>query len=145
MEMNLHDPTWESANSQPGFRWQRARVFGEQLGASVYEIPPGEMTWKYHYELGVDELLVVVSGTPHLRTPDGERQLRDGDCILMPEGPDGAHQVINRTDRPVRVLIVGNWRLPRVTFYPDANEIKVRWSPAADDQAMWKLGDAIDY
>lgn len=145
MEMNLFGSDWLAQNNEPGFRWRRMRVAGDHLGASLYEIAPGETTWKYHYEINVDELLVVVQGQPHLRTPLGERALREGDCILLPAGPDGAHQVVNRTDEPVRVLIVGNWSIPRAVLYPDSNEIKVRWTPAPDDVGTWRMDDVIDY
>ena len=121
------------------------RVAGDALGASLYELPPGERTWKYHYEVGNDELLVVVSGRPTLRTPQGEEELRPGDCVLFPQGPAGAHQVLNASDEPARVLIVSNFALPRATFYPNTDEIKVRWSAKPDDTLMWRRQDAVDY
>lgn len=61
----------------------------------LYELAPGETTFPYHYELGNDELLVVVAGRPTLRDPDGERELQPGDCVLFPSGPTGAHQLTN--------------------------------------------------
>ena len=64
------DRTWPP--ERPGYAWRRKRVAGESLGASLYELPPGQRTFPYHYELGNDELPVVVSGRPTLRTPDGE-------------------------------------------------------------------------
>ena len=59
-----------------GFRRSSARV-GTQLGAarsglSVYELPPGQAVSPYHYEHPAEEWLLVVSGTPTLRHPDGE-------------------------------------------------------------------------
>ena len=35
----------------------------------------------------------MLSGSPTLRGPDGERVLRAGDVVCFPVGPDGAHQV----------------------------------------------------
>jgi uncharacterized cupin superfamily protein len=55
-----------------------------------------------------------VSGRPTLRTPDGERELREGDLVVFPEGPDGAHQVANRTDAEARVLIVSTITQPDI-------------------------------
>jgi uncharacterized cupin superfamily protein len=145
MPINLLGEDWSSKNDQPGYRWRRMRIAGECLGASLYELPPGERTWKYHYEVGNEELLLVVLGRPTLRDPDGERELRPGDCVLFPQGPDGAHQVINRSDEPARILIVSNFAIPRAAFYPDSDEIKVRWSPRADDALMWRRDDALEY
>src|SRR5207247_5339845 len=87
MEMNLLDDggwlprSWPPEH--PGFEWRRKRIAGEHLGASLYALPPGEATFPYHYELGNDELLVVIAGTPTLRSTEGERQLKPGDCFLF--------------------------------------------------------------
>ena len=65
MDMNLFDDdgwlprTWPPERA--GFEWQRKRFAGEHLGASLYALPPGQATFPYHYELGNDELLVVVA------------------------------------------------------------------------------------
>src|SRR5437763_10124285 len=110
--------TWLS--ERPGFEWRRKRVAGDHLGASLYALPPGQRTFPYHYELGNDELLVVVSGRPTLRTPEGESELEPGDCVLFPSGPDGPHQLANATGEPVRVLLVSNFALPRGVGQPDS-------------------------
>ena len=47
---------------------------GDVLGASVYELGPGNFAI-YHFHHGAEELLVVLRGTPTLRTPEGERVL----------------------------------------------------------------------
>ena len=72
------------------------------LGATLYELEPGERTFPYHYEWGCEEWLLVVAGTPTLRTPEGERELAPGDTVCFPEGPAGAHLVSNakRQRRP---------------------------------------------
>jgi len=54
--MNLLDDagwlerTWPP--ERPGYLWRRKRVAGEHLGAGLIELPPGESTFPYHYELG---------------------------------------------------------------------------------------------
>src|SRR5437773_8755601 len=67
----------------------------------------------YDYELGNDELLDVVAGSPTLRSSEGERELKLGDCIHFPSGEAGAHQVINRSQEEARVLLVSNFGMPR--------------------------------
>jgi uncharacterized cupin superfamily protein len=130
---------------RPGFCWRRKRVAGERLGASLYELPPGESTFPYHYELGNDELLVVVSGRPVLRNPDGERQLEPGDCILFPSGPSGGHQIFNRSDEAVRVLLVSNLASPRAAVQEDAEKVMIRWGDGPDDRLWFRREDAVDY
>jgi uncharacterized cupin superfamily protein len=149
MEMNLlDDGGWLSRSwppEHPGFVWRRKRVAGEHLGASLYALPPGEATFPYHYELGNDELLVVIAGTPTLRSTEGERQLEPGDCFLFPSGEAGAHQVINRSDEEARVLLVSNFALPRAAVQPDSRKMMIRWGADADERAWYPLDAAADY
>jgi len=102
----------------------------------VIELPPGESTFPYHHELGNDELLVVVLGTPTLRTPDGERKLAPGDCVLFPSGPEGAHKITNRSSGPARILLVSNFALPRATIQADSGKLMLRWAPGPDERRL---------
>jgi len=149
MRMNAFDDDgWLERTHPPpkeGFEWRRKRTAGENLGASVYELPPGQRTFPYHYELGSDELLVVLSGTPTLRDPKGEHELRPGDCVLFSSGPEGAHQIVNTSEEPARVLLVSNLLLPRAAVQPDSNKIMIRWGPSPDDSAWFQRADAADY
>ena len=98
---NLYGDEWEREQEREGYRW-RAQMIGPvlgatMLGATVYELPPGQKSFPYHYEYGTEEWLLVVGGRPTLRTPEGEQELEAGDVVCFPEGPDGAHQVRNGT------------------------------------------------
>ena len=106
----------------------------------MYELPPGQSICPYHYELGDEEWLVVLEGTPTLRTPEGERELRAWDTVCFPEGPDGAHKVTNRTEETLRVALLSTRREPAVSIYPDSNKVGV-WPPGK----LFRLGDAVDY
>jgi len=121
------------------------RVADRNLGASLFEVGPGQRTFPYHYELGNDELLVVIEGSPTLRDPDGEQELSPGDCILFPTGPAGAHEIVNRTDQPVRVLIVSSFSMPRGAVQVDSDKVMMRWSPEPDDSLWFRRDDAVDY
>jgi uncharacterized cupin superfamily protein len=148
MEINLLDYRWLERrwpSERAGFSWRRKRVAGEHLGASLYELPPGNSTFPYHYELGNDELLVVITGRPTLRSPEGERELQPGDCVLFPSGPEGAHQLTNSSDEPVRVLLVSNFALPRAAVQVDSDRLMVRWGSGADERLWFRKADATDY
>ena len=121
------------------------RVAGDNLGASLYELPPGERTFPYHYELGNDELLLVVAGNPTLRDPTGERQLRPGDCILFPSGPEGAHELINRGEATARVLLVSSFAVPRGAVQVDSDKIMIRWGTEVGESLWFRRDDAADY
>jgi uncharacterized cupin superfamily protein len=115
-------------------------IGAEQLGLSVYELPPGQSICPYHYEVGFEEWLIVLTGRPVLRTPEGERELRPWDVAFFPEGEDGAHKVTNRTDEPLRVAMLSNKTEPGVAVYPDSNKIGV-WP----QEKLFRLADAVDY
>ncbi len=52
-------------------------------------------------------------GQPTLRTPEGKQALEEGDVVAFPRGEEGAHQVSNRTDAPIRVLMLSTLIAPR--------------------------------
>ena len=70
-----------------------------------------------HY--GVEEMFFVLTGTPTVRTPEGEEQLSPGDVVYFPEGPDGLHDFSNPTDEAVRLLAISSKRFPDVVAYPE--------------------------
>lgn len=139
---------WDEPNDRAGYE-HKAAVIGKRLGAdllggTLYEVPPGEKTWPYHYELGCEEWLIAVSGRPTLRTPVGERELEPGDVAVFPEGPDGAHQVINRSDEPCRVLILSSKSPLAVVHYPDSGKVGL-WTQGEGYQAMLRNEPKLDY
>jgi uncharacterized cupin superfamily protein len=124
---NVFADDWDVEQSQPGYAWRRMRLGrrlgGELLGASVYELPPGQGTWPYHLHWANEELLVVLDGTPTLRTPDGERDLAPGDAAVFRRGPGGAHKLVNGSARPARVLVVSTMIEPEIGEYPDSGKV----------------------
>ena len=146
---NVFDGELDLERDRPGFSWRRAivgeRIGAEKLGASLYELEPGQKTFPYHYEYGVEEWLLVVAGKPTLRAPDGEHELRAGDVVCFPEGPAGAHQVRNGTDGPVRVLIFSTKAVPDAAVYPDSGKIGIWTGNEADPPRLFRIESAVDY
>ena len=104
---NLRDcDVAEDPRVRDGNRFLRAmlgQAVGAQLtGLSIYELPPGEAAWTYHYELNREEWVIVVAGEVVVRTPQGDRSLRAGDVVAFPVGEEGAHQVRNDSDAVAR-------------------------------------------
>jgi uncharacterized cupin superfamily protein len=88
---------------------------------------------------------VVVSGRPTLRVPDGEHELRAGDVVCFPEGPEGAHLVRNDSDEPVRILIASTKQLPDAAVYPDSGKIGIWTGNDADPPRLFAIDAAVDY
>ncbi len=130
----------------PGYLCRAVRL-GPKLGAarigmSVYDLPPGEAICPYHFEWTDEEWLVGITGRPTLRTPEGERQLEPGDVVCFPVGPDGAHQVRNETDEPVRVAILSTKNEVGIVEYPDSDKVGV-WADGA--RYMLRRSGQLDY
>jgi uncharacterized cupin superfamily protein len=134
---NVDNPDWDAEQDEGPFRWKRARV-GKQagaqdLGASVFEVPPGGSTFPLHVHYANEELLVVLAGTPTLRTIEGERTLEQGEVVACVTGRAGAHRIDNRTDDPVRLLIVSTMVAPEVVEHIDSEKVYARsYPPGAD-------------
>ena len=111
------------------------------LGASVYELDPGNFL-VYHFHHASEELLVVLRGRPTLRTPNGEAQLGEGDAVHFPVGPDGAHGVRNATDEPVRFLMASTMSSPEIVEYPDLRQVtaQARTGSLTRDR-LWLIHD----
>jgi uncharacterized cupin superfamily protein len=139
---------WDTESEQDGYRHKRVaigpKLGAELLGGSLYELPSGEGSWPYHYELGCEEWLIAVSGRPTLRGPDGERELQPGDVAVFPEGPAGAHAVVNRTAEPCRVLIVSSKAPIAIVHYPESGKVGI-WTKAEGYQTLLRADATVDY
>jgi uncharacterized cupin superfamily protein len=123
---NIWSNDWEFVSDE---EWAASRSTrlprGDKIGATLYEIAPGDTGGMYHFHHGAEELLVVLRGRPMLRTPDGERELTEGEVVHFPVGPAGAHQFINRTAEPIRYMVASNRPSPESVEYPDTRQLSV--------------------
>ena len=154
---NIFEPDFDPADAvdRPGFTRRRARVGrqagAEHIGASVYELPPGEALCPYHWHAGNEEMVIALSGNPSIRTPDGWRQLEPGEVVPFPRGAEGAHQVANRSDEEARVLLLGELNGPDVILYPDSEKVGAMSRPPGsvaqegEVNVVFRLGDGVDY
>ena len=112
-------------------------------GMSVYELPPGDASWPYHFETTEEEWLIVIDGELTLRTPEGESILRAGDVTCFPAGAAGGHAVRNDSDAPARYAMPSaEARYGGATVYPDSGKIRVA-GPGFDHRG-W-LGEPVEY
>ena len=142
---NIYD-----AELEPVEAGRRARVAeaagAEHLGASVYELAPGD-AMHFHYHLGREELLIVISGRLWLRTGDGWRELSQGEVVAFPRGERGSHGFENRGNDPVRALVVSEQNAPNVSVYPDENRVGVFDAAHPHERrfgALFDIADAVD-
>jgi uncharacterized cupin superfamily protein len=155
MSPNVFDPEFDEPTDRPGFTYRRARIGwqagSERLGASLYEVEPGNACFPYHWHSANEEMLVVLSGRPTLRTPAGERVLEEGEVVTFRLGEEGAHQVVNRSEGAVRFLIVSEMNPVDLNGYPDSGKILAtnrapggRPAPGSRFFSFYE-SDAVDY
>jgi uncharacterized cupin superfamily protein len=139
---------WDLSEDREGWRtrdaWVGKKIGGELIGATLYEVEPGNRMCPYHTHHANEEWLMVVRGEPTLRTPQGEQPLREGDVVCFPRGKEGAHLVSNRTDSPIRVLMLSTLIAPDIVEYPDTGKVGAR-SVAGERIMFGRPGPEMEY
>ena len=139
---NIYTDEWQRTMEQGGFGVRGTRVGAMagagRVGLTVYELDPGKRNLPYHAHFGIEEVVVVLRGTPTLRSPEGERELAEGEVVACPPGRAGAHQLINGSDSVVRYLMISSKALADVIEYPDSDKISAQGGE-------WGTPDAVAY
>jgi uncharacterized cupin superfamily protein len=126
---NAFEPEWQGERGGNRFARLAAAAGSQRLGASTVELAPGTLSSPYHFHHANEELLIVLSGTPELRTPSGLRELRPGEVVSFSRGPDGAHRLGNTSSEPCRLLFISEMNEPDVVSYPDTGTTLVVTAP----------------
>jgi uncharacterized cupin superfamily protein len=146
--VNLHTlvPTYDDSDPE-GYRAGMARfgpaIGASQMGASLYELPPGQSICPYHYEYPEEEWLVVLAGRVVLRHPGGEQELGTGDVVCFPPGPEGAHKVTCLGEDVARVLMSSTKQTPAIAVYPDSDKVSI--FPGDDRDRLTMRRATLDY
>jgi uncharacterized cupin superfamily protein len=148
----FRDGDWDMEREQMGVRGRSvAKPAGaKELAATLYELAPGASGFHLHAHYGLEELFVVVEGTPTLRTHEADRDLRRGDVVACPRGRDGTHTFANRSDQPARVLAISTNNFPDVVLYPEMERAFVMTRhpfedpPEGVDEGLVKVFDLAD-
>ena len=145
---NLNADEWDRTEEREGWRfkdaWVGAHTDAELIGASMYEVEPGNKQGPFHTHHANEEWAIVLRGEPTLRTHEGEQQLRQGDVVAFPRGKEGAHQIRNDTDAPVRVLMLSTVIAPDIVEYLDTGKVGAR-SVAGERIMFGRPGPELGY
>jgi uncharacterized cupin superfamily protein len=124
---NVLEPDWDAEMPDAPFRVRvlraGAHAGARELGATLYELDAGGAISPYHFHHANEELLVVLSGSPELRTRAGARRVPAGAVIAFPRGEEGAHAVTNPGPEPVRVLFISTMHVPDVAEHVDTGTL----------------------
>jgi uncharacterized cupin superfamily protein len=146
---SIFEPEFDHDTERPPFRWRGVRLGAqagaERLGATLYELRPGGASFPLHAHHANEEMIIVLSGRPVLRTLEGERELAPGEVVACPVGRAGAHRLDNRTDEPARVLILSTKIRPDAVEYPDSGKIGVVGADPRELRLILRADAIADY
>ena len=92
-----------------------------QFGVNLLTLPPGAWSSQRHWHEKEDEFVYVLEGELILITDSGEQRLTPGMAAGFPAGRRDGHHLVNRSDRPARVLEVGTRAAADYAEYPDVD------------------------
>jgi uncharacterized cupin superfamily protein len=150
MTASIAEPVYDEHREHPGFTCRRARLGrqagSERTGLSLWELPAGESAYPYHWHLAEEELIVVLSGRPSLQTPQGWRELSEGEVVAFPVGEGGAHRISNHGGETVRFLSFSNQQ-PDIVVYPESGKVAAfeRRPDGGGLRKIFRDADAVDY
>jgi uncharacterized cupin superfamily protein len=140
-DANVWSDVWDeggedwSGGGGHGKRLPRA----ERLGASVYELGPGNFV-PYHFHHASEEMLVVLDGRLTMKTEDGERLVHRGEVVIFPVGPAGAHGFRVDGEGLCRYLMVSTRQMPEVVEYPELGQITAQAPTASQTgERLWLI------
>jgi uncharacterized cupin superfamily protein len=94
-------------------------LFGlSNFGVNLTRLAPGAQSALKHRHSRQDEFVFILEGEPTLLLDDEETILRPGMCAGFPAG-GAAHSLINRTDRDVVYIEIGDRSAGDAASYPD--------------------------
>jgi len=151
-DSNLDWGTFQSdpnSKDRHSFEFQRSTVSapfstGGKLEVYFYTIPPGKSNYPYHYHTANEEIFYITSGYGTLRTPEGEKNVSQGDVIIMPANENGAHKLINTSNVPLVYLEVKTATTPEICIQPDSEKTVVIAPPKFFGKT-YKIDSDVNY
>jgi uncharacterized cupin superfamily protein len=86
---------------------------------------PGQFSFPYHFHRNAEEMMVIMSGSMTMRSPNGLENLSEGDIVFFEMGETGAHQFHNPNLEPCTYLDIRTFFAMDVCEYPDSGKINV--------------------
>jgi len=107
----------------------------QKLGYNLTVIAPGKPAFPLHNHRVNEEMFFILEGSGELRLGSARYPLRAGDVVACPPGgPETAHQIVNTSERELKMLAVSSRLSPEVCDYPDSGKFAIRaeYPPGAD-------------
>ena len=96
-----------------------------QFGAFIEELPPGSRSSHSHWHTTEDEMVLILAGSATLVENGVETVLHPGDAACWRAGDPTAHNMENRTNAPVRYVVIGTRAASDRVTYPDLDRVLI--------------------
>lgn len=124
--VNIEDiePRSQSKGEKFGFNSRRLgpAVGSKSIGSSYIEIEPGRQAFPNHYHTANEEAVFVVEGSGLVRIGQNEVQIRKGDYIAFPVGPEHSHSIRNNSSEILKLLCISTLNPVEIIGYPDSKK-----------------------
>ena len=94
-----------------------------QFGAFIEELPPGSSSSHPHWHAEEDEMVLILSGSITLIENHVETTLHPGDAACWKAGDPTSHCMENRSDAPVRYVVIGTRARSDTVTYPQMDRV----------------------
>ncbi|HEX2733812.1 MAG TPA: cupin domain-containing protein [Polyangiaceae bacterium] len=121
---------------------------GQTLGATLTEVAPGAISYPFHYHCATEEALFILRGNGIARIGEARVEVREGDWVSFPVGPDHPHQMINTGTEPLVYLCVSaNSAKMDIVAYPDSKKVAASAGTFDKPIQRWisRQGESLDY
>jgi len=128
---NLNKQFGSDGKYKHSYEWERSDVskpFAQkwgQLEVYIYTLQPGKTNAPYHYHAANEDMYYIISGRGALKTPDGGKDVAEGDIIIMPAHKNGAHNITNTSDEPLVYIGVQTVNTPDLMVQPESEKFVV--------------------
>lgn len=141
------DITPKYKNEHSGYEYFKRELvpkgYGEQSVVSLYEIPPGQAAYPYHYHTKNEESFYIISGEGLLKTPLGERSVSAGDFLFFPANESGAHKLTNASEKEMlRYMDFDTNNDVDVVIYPNSGKIGIFGKGI---NKVYRITDEVNY
>ncbi len=114
----------EAKNDKFGYLGKRLgpEVGARSIGTSYFEIDPGRQAFPHHFHTANEEAMFIIHGRGHVRIGGEEIEVRSGDYIAFPVGPECAHSIRNSSDEVLKILCMSTLHPVEIVGYPDSKK-----------------------
>jgi len=118
-----------------------AKIVGSKhLVFDLRKLDSGKYSFPYHFHRNAEELIMIISGSMTIRTPQGFEIAEKGKIVFFEIGETSAHQFYNHDTIPCVYLDIRTTIGIDVCEYPDSGKINI--SPFCE---IFEKGSQVDY